>query len=207
MKLQVALDRLSEEQCIETISATHEHVDIIEIGTGVLHEYGLSIVKNIKKNYPDKLILADLKICDAGDSESRNAFEYGADIITVMSFADLNTIHSCLKNAEKYHGEVVVDMLNNQSAEILNGLSSINATSISLHVGKDQQNHDTLLSPLSNNMESFNFNVYVAGGINEDNIEQFLKLNPDVVIVGSGITKSIDMTGVSERLKRKITLY
>lgn len=207
MKLQIALDRLSREKCIEVIDTVKEHIDIIEIGTGVINEYGLSLVRDIKQLYPDKKILADLKICDAGESESRNAFEYGADIITVMSFADPSTIEACVKNAEKYERETVVDLLNNQSEETLHHLAGINVKSVSLHIGKDQQKDGAVFSPLSRHIHNFNFNVYVAGGINNENIDDYLKLKPEVVIVGSGITKSADPASAGEQLKRKISLY
>lgn len=203
MKLQVALDRLSQDECFEITGKVYDDVDIIEIGTGVINEYGLSIVRDIKNKFPDKQVLADLKICDAGDSESRNAFEYGADIITVMSFADPATIEACVKNAEKYQRETVVDMLNNQSLETLKTLNAVNVQSVSLHIGKDQQKAGVSL-PLSEHIHQYNFNIYVAGGINHDNIDDYLNVKPDVVIVGSGITKSEDKAAAAAHLKEKI---
>jgi 3-hexulose-6-phosphate synthase len=207
MRLQVALDRLDKEQCIKVVDAVESSIDIIEVGTGVINEFGLSLVRDIKKQYPDKLVLADLKICDAGDSESRNAFDYGADIITVMSFADTSTIKACLKNATEYKREVVVDMLNNQDAATLHELSSIGVKNISLHIGKDQQDRGAVTFPLTEALKAFNFGLYVAGGINEQNLETYLQLQPKVVIVGSGITKSQDMAASAKRLKEKINTF
>lgn len=205
MKLQVALDRVSYDECFDILGQVNTSIDIIEVGTGVIKEYGLSIVRDIKNKYPEKMVLADVKICDAGKSESLKAFEYGADIITVMSFADMNTIKACMDAAESAGKEVVVDLLNNKNPGILEALESLGITSVSAHIGKDQQKgsfgHDTFFDALKDT----SFNIYVAGGINETNLDEYLNLNPSVVIVGSGITKAGDKKSKSELIKKRIS--
>lgn len=189
--MQIALDRLAYDECFDILEQVHESVDIIEIGTGIIKEFGLGIVKAVKEKYPDKEILADVKICDAGQSESEKAFEYGADIITVMSFADQNTIKSCLETAESFQREVVVDLLNNSKKSVKEGLRQIGAGSVSAHIGKDQQK-DAGNSAGFRDTSLTSFKVYVAGGINAENIKSYLTMNPSVIIVGSGITKAED---------------
>src|SRR5690625_7760564 len=75
MKLQLALDRLTEKECLSVLEETKESIDIIEVGTGVIKEYGMSIVRTIRELYPDRLIVADMKTCDAGKHEALQAFE------------------------------------------------------------------------------------------------------------------------------------
>jgi 3-hexulose-6-phosphate synthase len=65
MKLQIALDRLSKEECISILAETSPYVDWIEVGTGVIKQYGVSIIEDIKKQYPKKIIVADMKTSEA----------------------------------------------------------------------------------------------------------------------------------------------
>lgn len=201
MELQIALDRMSYDECFETLEEVSDHVDIIEVGTGVIKEYGLGIVRDIKDKYKDKKVLADIKICDAGRSESEVAFSYGADIVTVMSFADRKTIMDCLEVASGEDREVVVDLLNHSGPEVLEMLKSIGAASVSAHIGKDQQGEAAMSEQRFAGLESSGFKLYVAGGINEDNLTDYMSLDPAVVIVGSGITKAADKKEKAARIR------
>ncbi|WP_411842570.1 3-hexulose-6-phosphate synthase [Salinicoccus sp. HZC-1] len=205
MKLQVALDRLSYDECFNILEQVNDAVDIIEVGTGVIKEYGLGIVREIKDKYPETSVLADVKICDAGKSESETAFDYGADIITVMSFADINTIKSCQEIAQQEQKEVVVDLLNNKNPDIFKQLETIGITSVSAHIGKDQQNENAGSDEFFDVLKETDFDIYVAGGINENNLSSYLELNPSVVIVGSGITKADDKKSKAGLLKKRIS--
>lgn len=204
MKLQVALDRLSYDECFDILEQVHTSVDIIEVGTGVVKEYGLSIVRDIKDKYPEKSVLADVKICDAGKSESEAAFDYGADIITVMSFADINTVKACMDAAGEDGKEVVVDLLNNKNPDIFEQLEALGVTSVSAHIGKDQQTGNNEYEEFSAALKVAGFNIYVAGGINETNLDEYLGLNPSVVIVGSGITKADDKKAKADLMNKMI---
>ena len=207
MKLQLALDRLTYEECFRILDQVGESVDIIEVGTGVIKEYGLGIVRDIKEKYPRKSVLADVKICDAGKSESETAFDYGADIITVMSFADMNTISTCVETAGVRQKEVVIDLLNNKDPDVFDQLEFIGVSSVSAHIGKDQQSGDAGHNPFFQELTGRDFKVYVAGGINENNLDRYLNLNPAVVIVGSGITKAEDKKEKAGLIKKSLGKY
>lgn len=43
MKIQLALDRLTKQQCFSILEETADHIDWIEIGTGVIKEYGMGM--------------------------------------------------------------------------------------------------------------------------------------------------------------------
>lgn len=73
MKLQLALDRLTETECFDIAEQTRRSLDIVEIGTGVIKEYGMAIVRKMRERFPEKWILADMKTCDAGKHEAKQA--------------------------------------------------------------------------------------------------------------------------------------
>ena len=102
MKLQIALDDLTMEEALVLMDTVQNYVDIIEIGTPFIYEYGMEAVRTMKKRYPDKEILADMKIMDAGYYEAEEALKAGADYVTVLAVTDLLTIQGCVKAAQAY---------------------------------------------------------------------------------------------------------
>ncbi|WP_424475297.1 3-hexulose-6-phosphate synthase [Oceanobacillus kimchii] len=188
MKLQLALDRLTRGESIRILESVKQHIDIIEIGTGVIKEYGVSIIKEIKELYPGKKILADMKICDAGKYEAKQAFTAGADIVTVMVFAANSTIKETLQVAKEMNGQIMIDLLEIQSADRVKELSSTGADLVGLHVGKDKQSEGVFHTDLFSLIEGIPVQVAVAGGINSKTLPDIKQHKPDIVIIGSAIT-------------------
>lgn len=190
MNLQLALDRLSREECFRILAETQEQVDWIEVGTGVIKEYGMNIVREIRKIYPDKVIVADMKTCDAAAHETRQALEAGADITTVMAFSDDKSIHAALETAEKLGGKIMIDLLNTPK-ERISELDMLGVTLVSLHIGKDQQNTRKIGSDTFQPLKAYpHIKAAVAGGVSLSSIPAIRPFQPEAVIVGSAITGS-----------------
>ncbi|MBU5468699.1 orotidine 5'-phosphate decarboxylase [Virgibacillus sp. MSJ-26] len=190
MKLQLALDRLKREECFQILEETIDNIDIIEVGTGVIKEYGMSIVKEIKRLYPEKLLLADMKTCDAGHHEALQAFEAGADITTVMGFASDITITEMQNIAERYPKNIMVDLLEINSKKRIMELERLGVGLVSLHVGKDKQSERNFNLELFSLIEGTQLDIAVAGGINIETLQEIAQRRPDIIIVGSAITKA-----------------
>lgn len=54
MKLQLALDDITLEEAMELVANVRDYVDIIEVGTPMVMEYGMAPVRELKKRFPDK---------------------------------------------------------------------------------------------------------------------------------------------------------
>ena len=78
MKLQIALDDISLEDALRLVESIRKDIDIIEVGTPMAIQYGMEAVRRMKQAFPEKEVLADLKIMDAGEYEASEAFEAGA---------------------------------------------------------------------------------------------------------------------------------
>jgi 3-hexulose-6-phosphate synthase len=202
MKIQLALDRLTKEQCFSILGETSDNIDWIEVGTGVIKEYGMEIVREIKEVYPQKTIVADMKTCDAGRHEAKQAFEAGADIMTVMAFSHNKTILETLEVAHQFEKRIMIDLLGVQSRERAEELHKLGVDLFCLHIGKDMQQEgamaDSSLYQLVEGLEDIE--VAIAGGISEDTI-RFLQ-GIDIAIVGSAITGSGNPKEASKRLRR-----
>ncbi|MFZ4454122.1 3-hexulose-6-phosphate synthase [Salibacterium aidingense] len=205
MKLQLALDRLSRNECFSLVEQVEKQMDWIEMGTGVIKEYGMQIVRDMKEAYPEKTIVADMKTCDAAASETRQALDAGADITTVMAFSADAAITAALEEASVSDKKVMVDLLGVNDSRRLSELDGLGADLVSLHIGKDMQieggvsgEHFSVLQDYSH------WDVAVAGGINEKTIPDLLPYRPDVFIIGGAITKADQPGEAAENLKRLV---
>lgn len=205
MKIQFALDRLTREQCFLILEETADHIDWIEIGTGVIKEYGMEIVREISEAYQQKTIVADMKTCDAGRHEAKQAFEAGADIMTVMAFSHNNTIAETLEVARQYGKRIMVDLLGVTDEMRVKELHGLGVDLFCLHVGKDMQQEGTLADPslyrLVKGLE--NIEVAIAGGLSDKTISVLKDSVVDIAIVGSAITGN-SQPGEASRVMREI---
>ncbi|MGM9946913.1 3-hexulose-6-phosphate synthase [Floccifex sp.] len=207
MKLQLALDDITMEKAVDLVENVQEFIDVIEIGTPMVIEYGMEPVRIMKKRFPNKEILADLKIMDAGFYEAKEALEAGADYITVLGVTDNLTIKGCVEAAKEYHAKVVVDMIcvDNLPSRIRK-MEELGVDFVSVHVGVDQQAAGrTPLDDLKIMSECVTCaKVSVAGGINVESIPSYKAYNPDIVIVGSGITHAKDSKEAAKAIHQAI---
>jgi 3-hexulose-6-phosphate synthase len=198
MKLQLALDDISLGDALALMDKIQEHIDIVEVGTPLIIEEGLAPVRQLKARFPHLEVLADAKIMDAGEYETRLALEAGADYVTVLGVTDLATVAGCLKTAERYRRTVVVDMICvDDLPKRIDELERIGVNALAVHTGVDQQvlgrtplDDLKLMKSCSQNSK-----IFVAGGITLENLPQYIDLGADVVIVGGGIRHAADPVG------------
>lgn len=192
MKIQLALDRLSKEDCFRLVEETFEYTDVIEIGTGVIKEYGMDIVRQMKKRHPEKLLLVDMKTCDAGKSESIQAFSAGADIVTVMSFAANATVRGALEAAAQYGKAVMIDLLEVRDPARVKELKELGADLFCVHIGKDRQKQGQAAGIAFLNLVAGvpSATIAVAGGLDKKAVKGLVGSSVDIAIVGSAITGS-----------------
>ncbi|MFJ7969835.1 3-hexulose-6-phosphate synthase [Psychrobacillus sp. NPDC096389] len=209
VKIQLALDRMTIEDCINLVDKTKDYINWIEIGTGVIKEYGMTAVRKMRERFPEKTIVADMKTCDAGRHESLQAFNSGANVTTVMGFSPNATIKQCLEVATEQNGEVMIDLLGIENAERVREIHSLGARLFCLHVGKDMQQDGVLAtSSLLKLVEGLdNIQIAVAGGVNDVIMPSLIKAGVEVIIVGSFITGSTNPKISSTLLSNIIDEY
>ncbi|NLI21970.1 MAG: 3-hexulose-6-phosphate synthase [Clostridiales bacterium] len=206
-KLQLALDAIGLEDALTLLGRIRDHVDIIEIGTPFLMEYGLEAIRRVKAALPRHEVLCDGKIMDAGDYEARQMFAAGADYVTVLAVTDEQTVAACVKAAREHGGKVMADMIcANGLAGTARRMEALGADVVAVHTGVDQQAVGrTPLQDLAELKQCVRqAQVAVAGGIRADTVEAYLRLAPDIVIVGGGILSQPDRVSAAETLYRAI---
>ena len=202
MKLQVALDFLELDEAMAITAEIANYVDIVEIGTPLIIHSGLEAVRRAKCLFPQKTILADLKIADAGAEESQMALDAGADVVTVLATASDNTIRSAAKAVHAVDKELLVDLIAaGDIYERASQLKELGADYLCLHTAFDDESSTERSYELLAKLKTLpGIKITVAGGINPDSIRQILSADPDVVIVGRGLTAVEDKAGAARQL-------
>ncbi|KZE73465.1 3-hexulose-6-phosphate synthase [Paenibacillus elgii] len=207
MELQLALDLVDIPGAKEVVAEVAEHIDIVEIGTPVVINEGLRAVKEIKEAFPALRVLADLKIMDAGGYEVMKASEAGADIITVLGVSDDSTIRGAVEEARKQNKKIMVDMINVKDIEgRAKEIDALGVDYICVHSGYDHQaagkNSFEELMAIKRVVKQAK--TAIAGGIKLNTLPEVIKANPDLVIVGGGITGQEDKKATAAEMKRLV---
>ncbi|MFB9757284.1 MULTISPECIES: 3-hexulose-6-phosphate synthase [Bacillaceae] len=207
MELQLALDLVNIPEAKQVVKEVEEHIDIVEIGTPVVINEGLRAVKEIKEAFPSLKVLADLKIMDAGAYEVMKASEAGADIITVLGATDDSTIKGAVEEAKKQGVQILIDMINVKDLEQrAKEVDALGVDYICVHTGYDLQAEGE--SPFEQ-LQTIkrvvkNAKTAVAGGIKLNTLPEVVQSQPDLVIVGGGITGQQDKKAVASEMQRLV---
>ena len=139
--LQTALDLTEGKRALQIAEeAVKGGTDWIEAGTPLVKSEGMNIIRSLKKAFPDKRIVADLKTSDTGGLGVEMAAKAGADIVCILASADDAVIRDALRGAALYGVELMADMMNvKDPAARAKELAEMGVQIINAHVGIDQQ--------------------------------------------------------------------
>ncbi|PLR79271.1 3-hexulose-6-phosphate synthase [Bacillus sp. V3-13] len=207
MELQLALDLVNIPEAIDLVKEVEEHIDIVEIGTPVVINEGLRAVKEMKEAFPNLKVLADLKIMDAAGYEVMKASEAGADIVTILGAAEDESIKGAVEEAKKQGRKILVDMI---AVKDLEGrakeVDALGVDYICVHTGYDLQavgqNSFEDLATIKRVVK--NAKTAIAGGIKLETLPEVIQAQPDLIIVGGGITGKEDKKAAAAEMQRLI---
>ncbi|MGQ4518331.1 orotidine 5'-phosphate decarboxylase / HUMPS family protein [Dermabacteraceae bacterium CCM 9520] len=196
-RLQVAVDATDMVSALGPLNKAVAHVDVIECGTIWVIAEGLKVVREVRALYPEKTILADVRIAEAGSLISRQCFEAGADWVSCVAGASLATIGQVVKAAEEFGGEVQVELGETYSAERARAWRELGVKHVIVKRSRDREAAGDLswgesdVSRVSE-LAEMGFTVTVTGGIKANELDVFKGRPVGVVIAGRGIMKADD---------------
>ena len=203
--IQLALDSLDFDKTIALAKQAAPYVDVLEVGTPCIKHNGIAIVKALKQQFPNKLLLVDLKTMDAGEYEAAPFYEAGADICTVLGTSGLATIQGVIKAANKFGGEVQVDLINvPEKTQCARDAVKLGAHIIGVHTGIDAQAAGQTPFADLQTIASLKLNarISVAGGINANTINQAVKSGAHIIVVGGAITGASSPADAALEIRR-----
>lgn len=205
--LQVALDFENLHRALQVAKeAVEGGADWIEAGTPLIKSEGMQAIREIKKNFPSKVVVADMKTADVGGFETELAAKSGAQIVTVLGISDNPTITEAVKAGKKYGAEIMVDLLQVENVEErVKELEKLGVKYFCEHVGIDMQMiGKNPLDMLERVVASTKLPVAVAGGLNKETIPDIVKRGASIIIVGGAIIKAPHVAEETRAIKRVI---
>jgi 3-hexulose-6-phosphate synthase/6-phospho-3-hexuloisomerase len=205
--LQVALDLLELKRAIEIAGEAIEGgADWLEAGTPLIKSEGMDAVRELKKRYKGYKILADMKTIDTGAVEVEMAAKSGADVVIILALSDDDTIAEAIRAARKYGCQVMADLINvPDPVKRAKEVEELGVDYLNVHVGIDQQMKGMdPLEVLSDVAKNVSIPVAAAGGLDADRAAACVSMGASIVIVGSNIVKSRNVTESARKIRDAI---
>ena len=202
--LQLALDFTELSRAIKVAEeAIKGGVDWLEAGTPLIKSEGMRAVRELRRRFRDRVIVADMKTMDTGRLEVEMAFKAGADVAIVLGVSDDSTIREAVEAARNFGGYIMVDIINapdpvKRAVE----LEKLGVDIICVHIGIDQQMQGMdPIKLLEEIREKVSIPLAIAGGITSETAGIAVEKGADIVIVGGAITKAENATEAARLIK------
>lgn len=196
MRLQIAIDNASADTILDTVDQIADIIDIVEVGTPMVIREGQRAVRLVKEKYPGLTVLSDSKIVDGGALECGYAIDAGADIITVLAMAADETISDVIDTAHKAGRKAMADLIGvSDIQKRARELQNLGIDLICVHTAFDvQKKGRTPLGDLKELVQAVpSCMCAVAGGVNLKTIDEYVKLEPAVIIAGGALYNAPDV--------------
>jgi 3-hexulose-6-phosphate synthase/6-phospho-3-hexuloisomerase len=148
--VQLSLDLTSLDEALATAAIGVEAgVDWLEAGTPLLLAEGLRAVEELRAQFPEHPIVADLKTMDGGYLEAEMMAKAGANLVVVMGRAHEATIRRVVDAGRDFGIKVMGDNLAaDDRVACAQWMERLGVDFIVHHIGYDERNMIRGLSPL-----------------------------------------------------------
>ena len=204
MNVQIAMDSETIGSAVQKATLVRDYVDVIEMGTGFLYRNGLSVVTEFKHLFPEKKILADMKLVDGGKHLAEDAFNAGADIVTVLAMGEYETISGAVQAANERGKEILADLIAaGDYTKYKDKMDEIGVHYVCAHMAVDTEQSDNNIENFLKQLKNIKFKakLALAGGIKTSNIANIAQYSPDLLVVGRAITQADDIVAAAKMFK------
>lgn len=226
-ELQLTLDHGKRHELIRMADLMADHIDILEIGYPELITFGLDLVQEIHEAHPDLKICVDAKVFHGGSGVTRRCFEAGASLVTVLAYAPNQVIQQMVRHANEYGGAIMCDLdgvrnLGRRTAEV----DKLGVKYCHVSTGYLMEHEYDLMKPTHGSIfqlrpleraaavkrNLIHASLALGTGINEGNLDEVLKYQPKIVMVGRGIyaadgaykTSPERQTEIADRMRARL---
>lgn len=209
-KLQIALDQTELTSALEVAKNVSGFVDIIEVGTILAFGAGIESVKNLRKLYPNHILVCDLKTTDGGAILAKMAFSAGANWLTVSAAAHIATIEACKKVADEFNGEIQIELYGHWTLEDAKAWRKLGIKQAIYHRSRDAElagigwGKDDLVK--MRQLSDLGLELSITGGIIPEDIHLFAGIKTKAFIAGRALA-SENGKQTAQALREQIAKY
>jgi bifunctional enzyme Fae/Hps len=193
--LHIALNStLDEAQKIISQLPLSERI-LIEVGTPLIKTYGLKAVEIIRAILPPSTyLIADNKCADLADREVEMMAKAGANAVTCLGVAPLETINTFIETCEILGVDSIIDMMNVENAlSVLKNLKKLPKI-VMLHRGVDEtefsKEKQIPYYQIQKIKGNYDVLVAVAGGDTIKEVQRAILNDADIVVVWKNFYQS-----------------
>jgi 3-keto-L-gulonate-6-phosphate decarboxylase len=211
MFLQVAIDTSDCRKALSSIGEAFRHgADVVEIGTPVIANCGLTFVWRVRKLHPSKPIYVDTKTIDFPDMELEVAYSFGASTASAMAFMTNENILKALASAQRHRRNLAVSTMGYPVSLLPERVHELSLLGCDLFIAHGQgitleSAFQDLVNRAAEIYREPGIRMVCAGGICRENIQGLLRFEPFGFIVGRAIARAADPLAEIAALKRLAT--
>ena len=201
--LQLALDHTDLAAAQRDVALLKDHVDIVEAGTILCLSEGLHAVRALRAQCPEKTIVADWKVADAGETLARQALEAGANWMTIICAAPLGHAVAAARG-----GEIQIELFGNWTFDDARDWYNTGVRQAIYHRGRDaqasgQQWGEADLARMKA-LSDIGLELSVTGGITPADLPLFKEINVKAFIAGRALSGAANPQQVAEEFHARI---
>ena len=206
--LQLALDHSTLQAAQKDVALLCDHVDIVEAGTILCLNEGLHAFRALRQQCPDKIIVADWKVADAGETLAQQAFGAGANWMTIICAAPLATVEKGHAVAQAQGAEIQMELFGNWTFDDARAWRSIGVRQAIYHRGRDaqasgQQWGEADLARMKT-LSDIGLELSITGGITPADLPLFKEINVKAFIAGRALAGAADPVQVARDFHEQI---
>ncbi|MEY8712645.1 3-keto-L-gulonate-6-phosphate decarboxylase UlaD [Mangrovibacter phragmitis] len=206
--LQLALDHTSLASALQDVEKLHHHVDIIEAGTILCLSEGLHAVRELRARCPEKIVVADWKVADAGETLAQQAMTAGANWMTVICAAPLATVEKALSVAKQHQGDIQIELFGNWTFDDARAWYKAGIRQAIYHRGRDAQASGQTWSETDLNrmktLSDIGLELSITGGITPDDLHLFRDIAVRAFIAGRALVENPNPHAVASAFHQQI---
>ncbi|MBN2267567.1 MAG: orotidine 5'-phosphate decarboxylase [Candidatus Babeliaceae bacterium] len=191
MKLFFSFNHNTIEEALKVAQQTEQWCDAFRIGPVLIFHYGIEIIAEFRKQFPQKMIIAESRIIDHEEEIVSLAARAGSDWISVLADAPQSIIRAACVTAHAARTKVIINLPGaNSFGQLVLEAASMGADALVFNFVPNCESSDTFFDRWEMVRGNTKLPVYIATAINRDNIQTLLKLEPSGIIVGGAVTEA-----------------
>jgi len=189
MKLQLSFELSDLDRALAIAHEVHQYADLFEIGSLLIGHHGIAAVRRFRDAFPEKTLLANIKIVDRPKSFVDAYAQAGANWVTVLAGTTESVIHRACRTAHDHNMKVMLDLIDASSlGQAALEAKSLGVDTLLFHKPIEQENELAFLDDWDMVHGNTELPVYVSAQITRKTIQDVLQVAPSGIVISEAVT-------------------